>query len=116
MVSADRGRIDQVLANLISNACKFSPQGSTVRIKLTRDTPWALITVSDEGPGISEEFRSRLFDRFAQEDASHQQNGTGLGLPIAKGIIEGHGGTIELDPDVEKGATFRVTLPLRTKD
>lgn len=116
MVSADRGRIDQVLANLISNACKFSPQGSTVRIKLTRDTPWALITVSDEGPGISEEFRSRLFDRFAQEDASHQQNGTGLGLPIAKGIIEAHGGTIELDPDVEKGATFRVTLPLRTED
>lgn len=74
--------------------------------------PWALISVADEGIGISEEFRSRLFDRFSQEDGSHQKNGTGLGLPIAKGIIEAHGGTIALDPDADKGATFLVTLPL----
>lgn len=112
MVNVDRGRIDQVLANLISNACKFSPRGSTVRIKLSGDMPWALISVADEGIGISEEFRSRLFDRFSQEDGSHQKNGTGLGLPIAKGIIEAHGGTIALDPDADKGATFLVTLPL----
>lgn len=111
----DAGRICQVMANLISNACKFSPRDTQVRVTLARDEDgWARISVADQGPGISPEFRPRLFRRFAQEDGSHQQghSGTSLGLAITKGIVEAHGGTIELDSAASEGATFHVRLPL----
>lgn len=113
-VRLDVDRITQVMTNLISNACKFSPPGSTVRITLDRAGGEAVVRVADQGPGISPEFRSRLFSRFAQERDSHQhgQPGTGLGLAISKSIVEAHGGTIALDADVAIGATFEMRLPI----
>lgn len=112
--SIDAARLFQVVTNLVSNACKFSPDQGEVLVSLRREGDHARITVSDQGPGIGEEFRSRLFGRFAQEDGAHQHGhaGTGLGLAISKAIVDEHRGTIELDPDVPAGATFHVRLPL----
>ena len=116
VAKVDSNRLCQVMTNLLSNACKFSPSGGTVRISLQRAGDSAQISVADEGPGISPEFRARLFKRFEQEEGAHQQGhaGTGLGLAISKAIVEAHGGSIALDPAAEKGATFRVELPAVT--
>lgn len=109
----DARRICQVVTNLLSNACKFAPD-SEVRVTLERAGDGARIRVADEGPGISPEFRGRLFKRFEQEDGAHQQGhtGTGLGLAISKSIVDAHGGSIALDPAVDRGTTFLLELPL----
>jgi signal transduction histidine kinase len=114
VVCADRHRILQVLTNLISNAVKFSPSEQTVVVRAAALADRARISVIDKGIGISEEFRTRLFDRFAQEDGttSRVQQGTGLGLAISKSIVEAHGGSIHLESEVSKGTTFHVDLPL----
>jgi len=114
VAKVDRNRILQVLANLISNAVKFSPDGEPVTVRLRPDCKHALISVIDNGPGVAEEFRARLFDRFTQQDgtSSRVQQGTGLGLAISRSIVEGHGGTIRLDADRKEGATLHVELPL----
>jgi signal transduction histidine kinase len=110
----DHLRVMQVVTNLLSNAAKFSPEGGQVRISLGVDGDTARISVADDGPGISPEFRKRLFDRFAQEDGAHQNKhaGTGLGLAISQGIAQAHGGGITLDDAAGPGATFHLTLPL----
>lgn len=115
-VTVDRNRILQVLANLISNAVKFSTPGEEAIVRLGVEQNTARISVIDSGLGIAPEFRSRLFQRFTQHDSSSSrvQQGTGLGLAICKSIIEQHGGTIWLDETVEKGAAFHVDLPLAT--
>lgn len=111
---ADADRMGQVLANLLSNAAKFSPPGSVVTVRLAMQDGQARISVIDRGPGISAEFRKRIFSRFAQEaGSSHRgQAGTGLGLAISKNIVEHHGGTIMLDPDTSGGAAFHIQLPV----
>jgi len=110
----DRGRILQVMSNLISNAAKFSGTGSRVRVRLTRRTDTARISVIDKGRGMSEDFRRRLFTRFAQENRAteHGQIGTGLGLAICKGIVDGHGGRIIVNTQEGVGTIFHVDLPL----
>ncbi|MBT2135935.1 PAS-domain containing protein [Croceibacterium sp. LX-88] len=107
-------RIEQVLANLLSNAAKFSPRGSDVQVMLETEGAKARISVVDQGSGIAPEFRNRLFTRFAQQDATsqRQQSGTGLGLAITKAIVERHGGRIWLDPEVTVGSTFHLELPV----
>jgi signal transduction histidine kinase len=114
LVLADHNRVLQVLANLISNAVKFSPAETTVLVRAERIADHARISVIDEGAGISEEFRARLFDRFTQQDgtASRVQQGTGLGLAISKSIVEAHGGSIQVESAVGRGSTFHVDLPL----
>lgn len=111
----DRARTFQVIANLLSNACKFSPSGSTVAIALFRKKDRACIRVTDQGPGIGAEFRQRLFTRFAQEEGAHQagHSGTGLGLAICKAIVDAHHGEISLADTSASGATFEVCLPLQ---
>jgi len=114
MASLDYARFNQVISNLISNACKFSPAGSVVRIGLGARDDCALVRVADEGPGIGLDFRHRIFTRFAQEEGVHQAGhvGTGLGLAISKAIVEAHGGTITLDESFTEGAAFDILLPL----
>lgn len=111
---ADEGRIAQVLTNLLSNAAKFSPQGSQVVIKLEQFAETARISVIDQGRGISKEFRQQLFARFSQDRESVVTGhpGSGLGLAISRSIIEAHGGTIRLDETTTSGSTFHVELPL----
>lgn len=111
----DPDRLFQVITNLVSNAAKFAPATSTVRIALAARGGGAVIRVCDDGPGVPEHFRSQLFDRFSQApvSASSVLPGTGLGLAIARGIIEQLGGAIRLDESVPTGATFEVVLPLK---
>lgn len=119
-VFIDSDRLTQVLTNLISNAAKFSPPGGTVRIRIDREGPGVRITVSDNGPGIPAEFCARIFQKFAQADASDSRakSGTGLGLSIAKTITEKLGGRIGFDTAPGKGTSFYIVLPLhgRTLD
>ena len=114
-VDADPDRLTQVLANLLSNAAKFSPRGSTVEVAVER-RPGRLVRVSvaDRGRGIPEEFRAKLFQKFSQARAADpQRKGTGLGLSIAKAIVEKLKGRIGFDSG-PSGATFFFELPERT--
>lgn len=115
-VVADESRLDQVMANLLSNACKWAPRGSVVRVKVEIAERTALIGVRDEGPGVAAEFVPHLFEKFGQADSSstRQKGGTGLGLTIARAIVEKTGGHLDyIAPQKgEVGATFRFDLPL----
>jgi CheY-like chemotaxis protein len=114
-VLIDSDRLTQVLTNLISNAAKFSPPGGVVRVRIDREKPSEVrVTVSDHGPGIPAEFCARIFQKFAQADASDSRakGGTGLGLSIAKTITEKLGGRIGFDTTPGKGTSFYVILPI----
>ena len=113
-VHADKERILQVLANLISNAVKFSPQDDFVIIQMVTDGDRVRVSVTDHGSGISEDFKPHIFSRFAQADSSdiRKKGGTGLGLAISKSIIEHHGGTIGFHSEPGQGAAFFFELPV----
>ncbi len=117
-VNCDRDRIVQVLTNLLSNAVKFSPRGGLVTLGVGHEGGRARLTVSDQGCGIPEEFRPRVFERFAQADSadSRQKGGTGLGLSITKSIVDEHGGTIWFESQAGAGTRFIVELPLARRD
>jgi len=106
-VLADTDRLMQVLTNLISNAVKFSPRQGAVTLLLEDRGATLRLNVHDDGPGIPETFRDQIFGKFAQADASdsRQKGGTGLGLNIAKRIIERHGGHIGFESDTSGGGT-----------
>jgi PAS domain S-box-containing protein len=112
-VMADSDRLMQVMANLLSNAAKFSPPGSTVNIRAARQGARMRIEVEDHGTGIPEEFRSRIFEKFAQADASSSRRfeGTGLGLSITRQLVEAMGGIISFRSTTGKGTTFEIELP-----
>ena len=111
-VSGDRGRLLQVLSNLISNACKFSSAGQTVRVRLLERPDTLRVEVEDGGSGIPEAFRGHIFEKFAQADASstRAKGGTGLGLAISRAIVERHGGIIGFQ-SLEVGTLFYFELP-----
>lgn len=113
-VLADKQRIMQVLSNLISNAIKFSSSGQTVKISVEKTNTTAKILVMDEGIGISEEYKNKLFQKFCQVDSSDtkKKGGTGLGLSISKAIIEKHNGSICFESKPNEGSTFYFELPL----
>lgn len=96
--------------NLIGNAIKFSPRGGTVWIRLTQQNNVVQFTVEDRGPGIPEDAKKRIFDKFYQADSSHKQEGNGLGLALAKRIVTNVGGEISAENVPEGGCRFTVTL------
>lgn len=112
-VNADADRLMQVLANLFSNATKFSPPNSTVRVAIARSGSNIRVSITDQGPGIPPEFHSRIFQKFAQADSSatRQKGGTGLGLSISKAVVERHGGKIGFETEANVGTTFFFELP-----
>lgn len=112
-VKGDEGRLMQVFSNLMSNAAKFSPKGSTVELEVSRIGKMVRFSVQDQGPGIPHDFRDRAFERFSQLDSSdtRQVGGTGLGLNIAKTIVEEHGGVIDFVSEINIGTTFYFDLP-----
>ncbi|MFY2563468.1 sensor histidine kinase [Corallococcus terminator] len=116
VVKGDRGRLAQVLTNLLENAFKYSPSGGVVRLTLERDGTQARISVKDTGIGIPEDQRQHLFQRFfrARNAPISGFGGLGLGLYICRDIVERHGGHIQVDTEVGQGSTFHVTLPLDT--
>jgi len=114
-VFVDHDRLIQVLTNLLSNASKFSPRGGTIMVAIKTGSDSVRVSIGDQGPGLPEEFRQRIFQKFAQADSSDSRakGGTGLGLSIAKTIVERLGGSIGFDSQPGKGATFHVNLPIR---
>ncbi|HUI97622.1 MAG TPA: PAS domain S-box protein [Xanthobacteraceae bacterium] len=112
-VLADADRLAQVVTNLLSNAIKFSPTGDEVVIAIARRGPVMRVTVRDHGSGIPEEFKPRIFERFAQADSSdaRQKGGTGLGLSIARQLIQRHGGSIGFEAAPGGGTIFFFELP-----
>jgi PAS domain S-box-containing protein len=111
MISCDRDRVIQVLSNLIGNSVKFTPEGGAIVVKATVDGKQALFTVTDTGPGIPPTVRPHLFERFWQADSAARK-GRGLGLYIAKGLVEAQGGAIWVDSQKDAGTTFSFTLPI----
>ncbi len=110
----DRGRIAQVLGIFLSNAVKFSLEGGMIQVSATeRPDRTMAISVSDTGIGISRTHHGRVFEKFFQVDASKSRRyeGAGIGLSIAKSIVEAHGGTIELESELNVGSTFTIVFP-----
>ncbi|HEU4686583.1 MAG TPA: ATP-binding protein, partial [Nitrospira sp.] len=118
-VKADSIRIEQVLDNLLSNALKFSPEGGIVKVLMRPDMKAGIleVSVSDVGPGIPPEDLPHIFERFYQGRTKSKQGlpGSGLGLALAKKIVEAHGGRIWIESEVKKGTTVRFILRLTKK-
>ena len=112
-VMADPDRLLQVLANLLSNAAKFSPEGGVVEVRAGLRKGRVRYEVQDHGIGIAPQFRNRIFEKFSQAEATddRKREGTGLGLSIAKHLVEEMGGTIGFDTEEGKGTTFFFDLP-----
>jgi signal transduction histidine kinase len=107
----DHDRILQVLSNLIGNSLKFTPKGGTIELSARKQETQVEISVTDNGPGISEQTKAHVFEKFSQFKM-HDRRGLGLGLFIAKWIVDAHKGRIWVTSDVGKGSTFSFTLPL----
>ena len=109
--------MQQVIGNILSNAIKFTPPGKQVDLRLQRSDGKIRIAVRDEGEGIDPTFLPHVFERLRQGDGATKRTGLGLGLAIARHIIELHQGNITAESaGIGKGATFTITLPVVTKD
>lgn len=113
IISVDRGRIQQVITNLVSNAIKYSSDGGTVRIVIEDTKDSGIIRVEDSGIGIPQEDLKRIFERFYRTDKSRNRKtgGAGIGLTIVKTIVQAHKGTISVQSEERKGSRFTVVLP-----
>jgi heavy metal sensor kinase len=111
---ADAGRLGQAIGNLIDNAIKYSPPGATVRVATTTAGEEAVVTVDDEGPGIPDAVRDRIFDRFFRADASRTRatGGSGIGLAIVREVAHAHGGRAVVAPRPGGGSTFTIAIPV----
>ncbi|HKV58982.1 MAG TPA: ATP-binding protein, partial [Ktedonobacteraceae bacterium] len=119
LLYVDPQRMKQVLNNLVVNAIKFTPPGGTVTLRAQPyDEQFVMISVVDTGYGIPAEDRQHVFERFYQSNHSLQSRmgGYGLGLPIARLIVEQHGGVIDFDSTVNQGTTFYFTAPLYSEE
>jgi signal transduction histidine kinase len=113
-IRGDRQRLLQIFLNIISNACKFTDEGS-IRVCAEQQAESIVIRVKDTGPGIAEAELPLVFQAFKQTDAGVRQGGgTGLGMPISRSLVEAHGGTIEVESTLGQGATFIVRLPIQS--
>jgi heavy metal sensor kinase len=111
----DENLLRRMILNLLQNAVAYTREGSGVVIDVSPHERQAFIRVTDEGDGIPERDRERIFDRFVQLDSARRSAGVGLGLPIARWIAEAHGGTLELETSGAGGSTFRIMLPLNVE-
>jgi len=111
-IEGDAFWLEQVFANLLSNAVKFAPSDSTVSVSTEKADKQVIVRISDQGPGIPEKDKKLIFDRFHRLQSTAAKEGTGLGLPIARELIELHHGSIEVESEVGKGSTFSIRLPL----
>jgi signal transduction histidine kinase len=110
IVMGDRTRLEQVAANLIDNAVKYTPPGGRVDVAIQREPGKAVLSVSDTGPGIPQSELPRIWDRLFRGDASRAERGLGLGLSLVRAIIVAHGGTVEVKSEPGRGSTFVVRL------
>jgi signal transduction histidine kinase len=113
-IKADERKLKQILLNLLSNAVKFTPKGGRITVTAVAHNPGIQISVADTGIGIAPADQEIIFEEFRQagHDDSHEREGTGLGLALARKFVEMHGGRIWVESEVGKGSTFTFTLPL----
>lgn len=118
IVTVDANKLKQIICNLLSNAIKFSPQSGKVSVEVIKDKENMYLTVKDNGIGIKEEDQERIFKEFEQVDSSYKREyeGTGLGLPLTKKLVEMHGGQILLESQLGKGTEVIVIMPIRIGD
>ncbi len=112
-VSADRARVRQVIVNLLHNAIKFTDAGGRITVTTRREGDSVTLAIADTGSGIAEEDLPHVFERFYKGDKVRTGEGTGIGLAIAKHIVEAHGGNIRVESEEGRGSTFSFSLPLR---
>ncbi|MDD5730894.1 MAG: ATP-binding protein, partial [Candidatus Omnitrophica bacterium] len=114
-IEADPDKITQVITNLLGNALKFTPAGGKITVNASKNTDCVTIEVKDSGLGVPQDELTKIFDKFYQvksQDGQVKAKGTGLGLPISKGIVEKHGGKIWAESELGRGSKFSFTLPL----
>jgi len=113
-VEANPGQMRQLWTNLISNAVKYTPAGGRVTVTLEEENGWAVGIVEDTGIGIAPEDQDKIFEEFyrAPQAKEMEARGTGLGLPLVKRVVEGHGGTIEVESALGEGSRFIFRLPV----
>jgi two-component system OmpR family sensor kinase len=116
VVSGDAARLRQVFGNLVANALTHTPAGTPVTVRVSSSPEAACVEIADSGPGISEQDRGRVFERFFRADSSRTRasGGSGLGLSIVSALVAAHNGTVTVDETPGGGATFTVRLPLST--
>jgi signal transduction histidine kinase len=115
MLDIDSDKIERMVLNLVDNALKYAPNNSTVKVRaITGDPDYVRLEIVDSGPGIPDEYKKRLFDRFVQvEGRKSVRRGVGLGLTFCKLVTEAHGGDIWVADNPEGGGSiFKVTLPI----
>ena len=110
-VSVDSVRLGQAINNLLDNALKYTPTGGRVTLAARAESGAAVLTVTDNGPGVPEAERAAIFRRLYRLDSSRSQRGFGLGLSLVKAIVEAHGGTVAVEDAPGGGACFEVRLP-----
>jgi signal transduction histidine kinase len=108
-INADSTRLRQIIANLLTNACKFSPAGTDIEVSVMAEGVESALAVTDQGPGVAAEWRQSIFERFGRPDANVP--GSGLGLYVARGLARAHGGDIQV-AETSTGACFVLRLPL----
>lgn len=117
-VYCDGGKIGNAVAKVLDNALKFSPEDSRVEVRIDEDQKMVAVSISDDGVGIDTEQMKQIFDRFHQADSSHTRRvgGTGIGLSIAKTVVELHGGTIDATSEPGRGSRFSIRFPKEPTD
>ncbi len=108
-----KGLMHHVFGNIIGNAIKFSPNSGEIKIRLVKNSDTVSISIEDQGPGISEEAKKHIYDKFYQADTSHRGDGNGLGLALVKRILYVSGGEISVENMTDRGCRFTVSLPLK---
>jgi signal transduction histidine kinase len=113
LIESDRDALEQIVLNLIDNAIKYAASGKLLRVELQPQQGRWLVRISDQGPGIPSGHRQQIFDKFHRVDTSltARQQGSGLGLSIARQLAEGLGGALVFCPNTSGGACFQLTLP-----
>ena len=112
-IAADERRLRQIVFNLVSNAVKFTPSEGRVDISARVEDGHVEVAVADTGPGIASEDRETIFEEFEQTSEGRKAEGTGLGLPLSRKLVELHGGRLWVESEPGRGSTFRFTLPIR---
>jgi signal transduction histidine kinase len=117
IITGDRDRLQQVVSNLLTNAVKFTPNGGRISVGLAAEDAKIIVSVSDNGAGISPDFLPNVFERFRQDPATiRKSGGLGLGLAVVRNLVEMHGGTVEAaSPGENQGSTFTLLLPRRSE-
>jgi PAS domain S-box-containing protein len=115
-IEGDRSALERAITNVLENAVKYSPDDRVVQVSLTSTETFATVVVADTGFGIPPEDFPPLFDRFFRGDRTRSTEGTGLGLPITKSVLEAHGGLVQVESEVGRGTTVTMVIPVRSQN